>query len=364
MLAASIPGDPRFTIDDCEIRRGGVSFTIDTIAGIKSRYRCEGKPALVIGDDLARGFSLGRKADDIVREADIIIAHRESAEKASFPYPYTPIDNPIMELSSASIRERIENRKAWRSLVPPGARFIIEDRRLYGYAPGPSAAAEASSSAAEGPMAGKKESERADGRIDGTGKARITRELIARVEAEVRSLVSPSRFLHSRGAALFSYDLCLHFGLDPDRGYLAGIAHDMAKSLPEDEMKRLVKKNNEPFSKEEREKPALLHGKAAAILLREKFGVEDGDILEAICYHTTGKAGMGPLAQAVYVADKIETTRGGVKAEFRDFSRYADLDSLFSAVLEDTVAYLRSKQMDLSAGTLRLLDAIHQRRPL
>jgi nicotinate-nucleotide adenylyltransferase len=73
---------------------------------------------------------------------------------------------------------------------------------------------------------------------------------------------------------------------------------------------------------------------------------------------------MGPLAQAVYVADKIEITRGNAKAEFRDFSRYADLDSLFSVVLEDAVAYLRSKQLVLSAGTLRLLDAIHQRRPL
>jgi nicotinate-nucleotide adenylyltransferase len=129
-------------------------------------------------------------------------------------------------------------------------------------------------------------------------------------------------------------------------------------------MKRLVRKNDGSISRQEQEKPALLHGKAGAILLRGKFGVEDEDILEAIRYHTTGKIGMGPLAQAVYVADKIETTRNGVKAEFRDFSRYAGLESLFSAVLEDTVAYLRSKQMDLSAGTLRLLDAIHQRRPL
>jgi nicotinate-nucleotide adenylyltransferase len=138
----------------------------------------------------------------------------------------------------------------------------------------------------------------------------------------------------------------------------------MAKSLPEDEMKHLVRKNDGSISKLERDKPSLLHGKAAAILLRERFGVEDEDILEAIRYHTTGKVGMGPLGQVVYVADKIETTRSGVNAEFREFSRYADLDSLCSVVLEDTVAYLRSQQMDLSAGTLRLLDAIHQRRPL
>jgi HD superfamily phosphohydrolase YqeK len=64
----------------------------------------------------------------------------------------------------------------------------------------------------------------------------------------------------------------------------------------------------------------------------------------------------------VYIADKIENSRGDVKRELRDFSRFADLDSLFMAVLEETVAFLRSKQLDVSAGTLKLLDAIHKRR--
>jgi nicotinate-nucleotide adenylyltransferase len=353
MLAASIPGDPRITIDDCEIKRGGVSYTIDTIADIRQRYRPVGKMGLIIGDDLVQTFSQWRRAEDIAAETDIIIAHRESAEPAAFPYPCTLLNNAIMELSSAEVRTRIQNGESWRSLTPQGARFIIEDRRLYGYTPPVQGEDAGSGTVADG----------LSGQVPVSG-TKVSYELIARVEAEVRSLVNISRFLHSRSVALMAYDLCVHFGLDPDRGYLAGMAHDMAKSLPEGEMKRLARRDDENFSKLEQKKPSLLHGRAGAVLLRQKFGIEDEDILEAVRYHTTGRPGMGPLARVVYIADKIESSREDVKVELRDFSRFAGLDSLFTAVLEETVAFLRSKQMDLSAGTLRLLDAIHNRRDL
>jgi nicotinate-nucleotide adenylyltransferase len=352
MLAASVPGDPRLTVDGCEIRRGGVSYTIDTIADIRQRYRPEGKMGLIIGDDLAQTFSQWRRAEAVAAETDIIIARRESAKPAAFPYPCTPLNNAVMEISSASVRARIQNGGPWRSLVPPGARFIIEDRRLYGYTP-PARGEDAGNAAAGG----------LSGQVPAAG-TKVSRELIARVEAEVRSLVSPSRFLHSRNAALVAYDLCVQFGPDPDRGYLAGIAHDMAKSLPEGEMKRLARRDDKTFSRLEQKKPSLLHGRAGAVLLRQKFGIEDEDILEAVRYHTTGRPGMGPLARIVYIADKIENSREDVNGELRDFSRFAGLDSLFTAVLEETVAFLRSKQMDLSAGTLKLLDTVHNRRDL
>ena len=65
MLAASIPGDPRLTIDDCEIRRQGVSFTVDTLKDIIARYRPEGKPGLILGDDLASDFGKWKSPDEI-----------------------------------------------------------------------------------------------------------------------------------------------------------------------------------------------------------------------------------------------------------------------------------------------------------
>jgi nicotinate-nucleotide adenylyltransferase len=332
MLAASVSGESRLTIDDTEIRREGVSYTIDTILDIVKRYRPEGKPGLILGDDLVRGFPRWRNSREITELADIVIAHRGSPEPVYFPYPCKHLNNRIIDISSGVVRDRIRNREAWRYMVPEGARIIIEDRRLYGYAP-PYPGAES-----EG----------------------LTWHTLVTVERAVQSMVSTSRFLHSRHTALLTFDLCIRFGLDPMGGYLAGIVHDMGKSLPEAELLILAERDGEAISKLEQKKPSLLHGRAAAVLLRERFGIHNESILEAVRVHTTGVEGMCPLAKALFIADKTEVSRAERTGGFPESP--AGLDRLFTEVLDDAVAYLRSQKLDLSEGTLRLLKAMHKRR--
>ena len=62
MLAAAVCGDGRLAIDDCEIRRGGVSYTVDTLEDIIVRYMPTGKPSIIIGDDLAVDFPKWHKS--------------------------------------------------------------------------------------------------------------------------------------------------------------------------------------------------------------------------------------------------------------------------------------------------------------
>jgi nicotinate-nucleotide adenylyltransferase len=330
MLVASIPADSRLSVDDCEIRREGVSFTIDTIKDIIERHRPEGKPGLILGDDLARDFYRWRNAGEIAALADIIIAHRLSAENIAFPYPYTQLNNEILELSSGNLRDRIGRGDAWEHLVPQGARFIIRDRRLYGM--GQDALPP-----------------------DGTG---ISTELIAGVETMARSMLSPARFLHSRNVALLACDICRQFGLDPRAGYLAGIAHDICKSLSEEALFRLTRRDGRPVSQLEKKKPSLLHARAGAVLLQERFDIRDRDILDAVRLHTLADPEMGPLAKAVFIADKTEVSRERVDATLRDIGNFPSLEALFAAVLNDNVAWLRSRKLALSKGTLRLLDAM------
>ncbi|MDR1353181.1 MAG: nicotinate (nicotinamide) nucleotide adenylyltransferase [Treponema sp.] len=352
MLAASAPADPCFAVDDCEIRREGVSYTIDTIADIIGRYCPEGKPGLILGDDLAEGFTGWRDYGKIIALADIIIARRFSSKPVSFPYPYRQLDNAILDISSRDIRSRIQGGGSWRYLIPEGARFIIEDRGLYGYRP------EGAESA--GPAGGARKNPAL--RAKGAARAEI-----ARIEDAVRSLVSPSRFLHSRAVAALAWELCARFGQDPDRGYLAGIAHDIAKSMGENELKRFAKKDGKPLSALERKKPSLLHARAGATLLRECFGITDREVLAAVRDHTAGSSSMGPLEKIVYIADKIEPTRrndqmnrgGADQGGGGGFG--GSLDSLFASVVKDTVAYLRSRKLDLSEDTRGLLETMEKK---
>jgi nicotinate-nucleotide adenylyltransferase len=356
MLAASIAGDPRLTIDDCEIRRGGISYTIDTLRDIIGRYLPEGKPGLVLGDDLAADFPRWRNAGDIAELADIIIARRFRSGEQPWPYACRQIANEVMEISSAAIRERIAGGKGWRSLVPAGARLIIEDRGLY--TPAADAPAPAGPAPADAPAAPAAPTGPANG---------LGGELIVRLENLARETLSTGRFLHSRNTALLAWDLCRRFGLDPQAGYLAGISHDLGKPLGEKALISLAKRDGGEINPLERKKPSLLHGRAAAVLLEERFGIHNKAILEAVAWHTEGSAVMGPLGKVLYIADKIEVSRDGIDPVLREAGLAGRgplaggeageaLDRLFAAVLDDTVSVLRSKKMDISGETLRLLE--------
>jgi nicotinate-nucleotide adenylyltransferase len=332
MLAASIPADPRLLIDDCEIRREGVSYTVDTLADIIRRYLPEGKPALILGDDLAGDFPKWKDFDRILSLAEVIIARRIFSEAGEYPYPCLQMRNEVMQISSAQVRELIPQGKHWRYLVPAGARIIIQERSLYGHP--------------------------AEGAAGAAGPA-----FTVRMEEEARRLLSQSRFLHSRQVAVMASYLCGLFGLDGRAGYLAGVVHDIAKQLEDEELFKLVKADKRPVSALEKRKPSLLHGRAGAVLLKKEYGLLDQEILDAVAYHTTGSPAMGPLAKVIYIADKIESSREGVEPQLRDFSGYRGtgepgLDRLFGKILGETVSWLRQRGIDPAEDALMLLEKL------
>jgi nicotinate-nucleotide adenylyltransferase len=332
MLFASITGDERLSVEDCEIRREGISYTIDTLRDIIQRYQPEGKPGLVIGDDLAEGFLSWKDASGILDLAEIVIARRNGTEAKSQPFPCRQLENEIMDISSRLVRERIRAGAAWEYLVPAGARIIIEDRSLY-------------MEASESPASGNLE---------------ISKDFLVRVEEEARRRLSPGRFLHSRNTALLARDLAERWGQDTAAAWLAGMSHDICKSMREEELLELARKDGMAISAFEEKKASLLHGRAAAVFLRERFGIEREDVLEAIRVHTAGEPGMGPLARILYIADKIEVGREKIDPALRKLVLEKSLAEVFPAVLEQTVSWLRARHIDLLKETLDLLKSARE----
>ncbi|MDR2144616.1 MAG: nicotinate (nicotinamide) nucleotide adenylyltransferase [Treponema sp.] len=355
MILASVTADPGLAVDDMEIRREGVSFTVDTVAEVIERYRPEGKPGLVIGDDLAADFHKWKKAEEIAAKTDIIIACRiAGASAGGFRYPCVMLRNDSMAVSSAMIRDRIAlegapgGSPAWRSLVPPGARRIIEERGLYGlFRAGPFRGMSAPPNPGDDPVQPPRPVQPA--RPANRGLAFFS----AAVEEAAAFELKRSRFLHSRNTALMAYDLARRYAVDPAAAYLAGIGHDLGKALDADKLLAVAERDGRGFSRFERKNPALLHGRAAAVLLRERFGIHNKDVLEAVAVHTTGARGMGPLAMVVFIADKIEYSRD--VGRFRErLTGKESLEELFYAVLEDNIRYLKSEKWDVAEETLAL----------
>lgn len=130
MLTLALAEYPAFLVDDCELRRKGVSYTMDTLEHIKAAYPLDGKLGLIIGDDLASGFDSWRDPEGICKHADIIVARRSGAS-FKLAYAHRLAYNMMLPVSSSDIRNRIASGRAWRPLVPAPARSYIEDNALY-----------------------------------------------------------------------------------------------------------------------------------------------------------------------------------------------------------------------------------------
>lgn len=133
MLSAAIRDEPRFALETCEIERGGLSFTVDTLASIIEEYRPAEKPYLLLGDDLAPGFSSWKMPERIVSMARIVLAHRSSRIFPDFSWEHDRLDNRMIDISSSDIRARISRGISCRQALPPAVFGIIRERGLYGY---------------------------------------------------------------------------------------------------------------------------------------------------------------------------------------------------------------------------------------
>ncbi|WP_318721307.1 bis(5'-nucleosyl)-tetraphosphatase (symmetrical) YqeK [Treponema sp.] len=164
--------------------------------------------------------------------------------------------------------------------------------------------------------------------------------------------VSESRYAHSVRTAQMCEKICEHYGMEGRRGYLCGIAHDMCKKMDDSLLIKLASKDGRPITAIEKDKPALLHGRAAAVKIKQDFGIEDPEVIEAIANHTFGGEKLCDLAKALYIADKIEPGREHVTREYLEKLFTLSLDGMAYAVLKESIDYLTKKGKKISPVTM------------
>ncbi len=138
---------------------------------------------------------------------------------------------------------------------------------------------------------------------------KTTDDLLTIADSFVRGKLSEKRYAHTLRVADTAERLAAVHNLDAKRTRLAALLHDAARELKQKEYLELAEKWEIPLGEPERENPKLLHGPVAAELASRELGIVDKEVLEAVKIHTVGSPGMGSLALAVYVADKIEPAR-------------------------------------------------------
>jgi predicted HD superfamily hydrolase involved in NAD metabolism len=175
-------------------------------------------------------------------------------------------------------------------------------------------------------------------------------------ESFARSRLSEKRYGHTVRVADTAAELARVHGLDEDRVRLSALIHDAARETGPEEFLRLAEEWDLPVGEPESQSPKLLHGPVAAELARRELGVEDEEVLEAIRAHTTGKPGMGPLALALYVADKIEPAREYPSVErLRKLSR-EDLHAAATESLRRAIAHNEERGKEVHPSSREALD--------
>ena len=159
----------------------------------------------------------------------------------------------------------------------------------------------------------------------------------------LESKLTKKRFEHSLGVEYVSGCLAMVHGADIDKALTAGLLHDCAKCLSALDKISKCKKHGLSISDVELANPELLHAKLGAFYAREKYGVDDSEILSAIEFHTTGKPAMTLLEKIVFVADYIEPNRKPLPeiAEIRQ-EAFTDIDKSIVHILKNTLSYLES----------------------
>ncbi len=141
MLRLATSYHPKFSVSDLEIRRGGVSYTIDTISIIQELHP-NAALFLLIGQDQAAEFERWKEWEFILERVQLCIVRRPESDAPvaeithRLTYAGKPllwVDCPLMNVSSTLIREYIRQGIDISSMVSPDVMAYIHEHQLYGY---------------------------------------------------------------------------------------------------------------------------------------------------------------------------------------------------------------------------------------
>lgn len=167
----------------------------------------------------------------------------------------------------------------------------------------------------------------------------------------IKEVLPEKRYIHTLGVAETAVRLAETYGADKEKAELAALLHDMAKYRDRDEMKRIIQ--NEPldlrlllFHHE------LWHAPVGAYLCEKELGITDREVLDAIMYHTTGRAGMPLLEKIIYIADYIEPGRKFAGVERVREVAFEDLEKAMRRAATQSIQFLMEKKQRVFPETL------------
>ena len=133
MVRLAVADDAHYSVDDAELRRKGLSYTVDTLEHLTTRFPAA-ELFLLLGEDSLASFEQWREPARIRELATLAVMRRDGARDGGV----TPVPGGVLEVStrrvdvsSTEIRERLRGGKSIKGFVPESVERFIDARGLY-----------------------------------------------------------------------------------------------------------------------------------------------------------------------------------------------------------------------------------------
>ena len=328
MLRIAAEGMQGVEVSDLEIRRGGISYTYQTLQQLHAMYP-DAQLYLLLGSDMFLSLQNWKQPGTILQlatigvfcrgakgEYDKIMARKEELEQAG--HRVVLLENDVVDISSTQLR-RLLAFQCGDAFLPKGVGEYIRQHGLY--------------------------------HINADWRKLPMEQL----EPIVVSLLKPNRVNHVLGCRDTAVALAKRWGVDETDAARAGILHDITKALDGPLQLTLCEEYGTILSDFSRRYPKTLHALTGSLVAERIFG-ENEAVVAAIESHTTGKAAMNMLEKIIYVADYMEPNRDfpGVQ-KLRELA-FSDMDAALKLGLEMTLEHLARQGAEVSPESKEALE--------
>lgn len=171
------------------------------------------------------------------------------------------------------------------------------------------------------------------------------KELKSEIISYIEQNLKEKRLKHTYSVVNEAKKLAERYGEDIEKAEFAALAHDMFRNMSAAIQNMYIRQLGLP--KKLIDNPNLAHSKIAAEILKKDYGVYDEEIINAVSFHTTGRAGMSTLEKIIFLADAIEPERNYPTVEETRALAYENLDKACINSLERTIEYIKGQGITL-----------------
>ena len=195
--------------------------------------------------------------------------------------------------------------------------------------------------------------------IDKGDNLEIYKDVKAEIKAYIEKNLSERRLKHTYSVVEEAKKLAAHYNEDVEKAEVAALFHDMFRSTAAPVLNMYIRQLGLPNNI--MDNPNLSHGKIAAVIMKRDFGIEDENIINAVSFHTTGRAGMSKLEKIIFLADAIEPRRNYPTVDETRALAYVNLEKACISSLERTVEYIKGIGEYLDPDTISAIKDLKEK---